>query len=146
MGRTQEAHSGRLSKRARTVIYIDSNVFIYAVGRSHPLRAEARDFFMQAGKKGERLVTSAEVLQELMHVYLPVGRTQTLDAALELASKGVDRVIPIELETVMLARDLIGAHPGLTARDLLHLAVCQINKIKELKTFDRNLLAAFRKS
>ena len=85
------------------------------------------------------------MLQELIHVYLPVGRTRTLYAALELASRGVDRVIPIELETVMHARDLIGAHPGLTARDLLHLVVCQIHKIKKLKTFERNLLAASRK-
>lgn len=79
----------------------------------------------------------------MLHVYLPVGRLATLDAALELATKGVDRVIPISSETALLARDLADRHPGLTARDLLHLSVCQLNKIKELKTFDRNLLSAF---
>jgi hypothetical protein len=127
------------------MIFVDSNVFIYAVGRSHPLKTEAQNFFLDAGNKGKRLVTSAEVLQELLHVYLPVDRMQTLDAAMELATQGVDRVLPIESAAVLHARNLINNFPGLTARDLLHLSVCQLNKIKELKTFDRNLFAAFKR-
>ena len=107
------------------MIFVDSNVFIYAVGRSHPLREEAQNFFLLAGEKGIRLATSAEVLQELLHAYLPVGRMVTLDAALELATRGVDRIIPINSETVILARHLADRHPGLTARGLLHLSVCQ---------------------
>lgn len=125
------------------MIFVDSNVFIYAVGRSHPLREEARRFFLESGDTGKRLVTSAEVLQELLHVYLPVGRMETLDVALELATLGVDRVIPIDAETVLHARHLARRYPGLTARDLLHLSVCQRHRIKTIKTFDRNLSAAF---
>jgi len=128
------------------MIFIDSNVFIYAVGRSHPLRSEAQNFFLEAGRMGKRLVTSAEVLQELLHVYLPVGRMETLDAALDLATQGVDRIIPIDKKSVVHARRLSDIHPGLTARDLLHLSVCRINKIDVLKTYDRNLAAAFQKS
>ena len=127
------------------MIFVDSNVFIYAVGRSHPLKAEAQNFFLDSSNRGKRLVTSAEVLQELLHAYLPVERMETLDAAIELATQGVDQVIPIDSSTVLLARNLIDNFPGLTARDLLHLSVCQLNKIKDLKTFDRNLLAAFKR-
>jgi predicted nucleic acid-binding protein len=127
------------------MIFVDSNVFIYAVGRSHPLKAEAQDFFLDSSKKGKRLVTSAEVLQELLHAYLPVERMKTLDAAMELATHGVDQVIPIDSAAVLHARNLVDNFPALTARDLLHLSVCQLNKIKNLKTFDRNLLAVFKK-
>jgi hypothetical protein len=127
------------------MIFVDSNVIIYAVGRSHPLKAEAQNFFLDCSKKGKRLVTSAEVLQELLHVYLPVGRMETLDAAMELATQGVDQVLPIDSAAVLHARNLADNFPGLTARDLLHLSVCQLNKIKDLKTFDRNLLAAFKR-
>jgi predicted nucleic acid-binding protein len=126
------------------VIFVDSNIFVYAVGRSHPLRDEAQALFLESRKKGYRLVTSAEVLQELLHIYLPVGRMETLDAALELAVRGVDRILPIEPETVLQARTLADRYPELTARDLLHLSVCRKHKIKELKTFDRGLRAAFR--
>jgi len=128
------------------MIFVDSNVFVYAVGRAHPLREEAQSFFLQSSQEGKRLVTSAEVLQELLHIYLPVGRMETLDAALDLATLGVDQVIPVNAEAVIHARHLVDKHPALTARDLLHLAICQMGKIKELKTFDRNLLAAFKKT
>ena len=127
------------------MIYVDSNVFIYAVGRAHPLKAEAQNFFIDSSNRGKRLATSAEVLQELLHVYLPVERMATLDAAMALATQGVDQVIPIDSAAVLHARSLVDNFPGLTARDLLHLSVCQLHKIRELKTFDRNLLAAFKR-
>ena len=127
------------------MIYVDSNVFIYAVGRAHPLKAEAQNFFIDSSNRGKRLATSAEVLQELLHVYLPVERMATLDAAMALATQGVDQVIPIDSAAVLHARSLVDNFPGLTARDLLHLSVCQLHNIKDLKTFDRNLLAAFKR-
>jgi uncharacterized protein len=127
------------------MIFVDSNVFIYAVGRPHPLRADAQNFFFEAGKAGRLLVTSAEVLQELLHVYLPVGRYKTLDAALELATRGTDRILPVTSDMVLYARNLADSFPALSARDLLHLAVCRQNKVKKIKTFDRPLQAAFQK-
>ena len=127
------------------MIFVDSNIFIYAVGRSHPLKAEAQNFFVDSSQKGRRLVTSAEVLQELLHAYLPVGRLATLDAAMTLAAKGVDQILPIDSAAVIHARNLVNQHPGLTARDLVHLAVCHQHQVKKLKTFDRNLHAAFVK-
>lgn len=54
-------------------------------------------------------------------------------------------VIFVDLESVLQARALADSYPELTSRDLLHLAVCQINRITELKTFDRPLLTAFGK-
>jgi hypothetical protein len=128
------------------VIFVDSSVFIYAVGRPHPLRDEAQSFFIESRGESKRLVISAEVLQELLHVYLPVGRMETLDAALTLATLGIDHIIPIDSDTVLFARNLADRLPELTARDLLHLAVCKTNKIEELKSFDRSLVAAFNKS
>ncbi len=128
------------------MIFVDSNVFIYAVGRSHPLQEEAQRFFIEAAGQGMNLVTSAEVLQELLHVFLPVNRLETLDAALELATQTTSRIIPITPETVLYARHLIEQYIALSARDLLHLAVCQLENIREIKTFDRTLQAAFGKS
>ena len=53
------------------MIFVDTNVFMYAVGKAHPLRSRARDFFTGSIQNVETLCTSAEVLQELMHAYLP---------------------------------------------------------------------------
>jgi uncharacterized protein len=126
------------------VIYVDTNVLMYAVGREHPLRDEARSFFLEHLDSGEVLVSSAEVLQELLHAYLPVDRLETLDAALELARARIAEVWPVEASDVELARSLVGRHPGLGARDLLHAACCLRRGVERLKTFDRALAAAFR--
>jgi predicted nucleic acid-binding protein len=125
------------------VIFVDTNVLMYAVGREHPLREGAREFFLSALSAGESLVASAEVLQELIHAYLPVGRLQTLDAALTLAQGRLAQVWPVESKDVLLARSLFDSHPGLGARDLLHLASCHRRGVNRMKTFDRGLAAAF---
>lgn len=70
------------------------------------------------------LATSAEVLPELLHVYLPVGRTETLDAALRLAAD-LTTVWPIDASDVRAVRDLAVSQPGPGARDPLHLAICR---------------------
>lgn len=126
------------------MIFVDTNVFMYAVGRSHPLQAEARHFFQQAlTARGATLCTSAEVLQELLHAYLPVGRTATLDAALQLALGSAREIWPVEPDDVSAARAILDAHPALGARDLLHLACCRRRGVTRVKSFDRALASAF---
>jgi uncharacterized protein len=123
--------------------FVDTNVLMYAVGREHPLREEARSFWLEQAESGEVLVSSAEVLQELLHAYLPVGRLETLDAALTLARSRLGAIWAIEREDVELARSLVERHPGLGARDLLHVACCTRRGVERVKTFDRGLAAVF---
>jgi predicted nucleic acid-binding protein len=113
------------------------------VGREHPLKAEARAFFREHVGMRTRLVTSAEVLQELMHAYLPVRRERELDSALALVDAVFADVWPVEAEDVRLARQLTRNHPGLPERDLLHLASCRRRDVNTIQTYDRGLAAAF---
>jgi hypothetical protein len=125
------------------VTFVDTNIFMYAVGGPHPLRAEARRFFEESLQSARALVTSAEVLQELLHVYLPVNRGATLDATMALVDGMVERIWPVEAADVRLARALATEHPGLGARDLIHLASCRRRQVAEIMTFDRALAAAW---
>ena len=125
------------------MIFVDTNVFMYAVGRAHPLRDEAREFFLEHLSSGESLASSAEVLQELTHAYLPVNRLRTLDAALDLARGRLSAIWAVEREDVELARTLVETHPELGARDVLHLACCTRRNVNRVQTFDRQLAAAF---
>ncbi|MBL38854.1 MAG: VapC toxin family PIN domain ribonuclease [Xanthomonadales bacterium] len=129
------------------MIFVDTNVFMYAVGRDHPLKAQARAVFEQAiAEPGKPLVTSAEVLQELLHVYLPVNRLQTLNHALELVARSVREVWSVEPDDVLEAIRLTESNPALGARDLIHLACCQRRGIRNIRTFDRALNSAFAKT
>lgn len=121
------------------MIFVDTNIFMYAVGRPHPLRGPAREFFAECIRSRTSLCTSAEVLQELAHAYLPVARTQTLDAALALIAKSRVEVWPLEQEDVTLARQLHEQYPTVGARDLCHLASCRRRGVNEIRTFDQAL-------
>jgi predicted nucleic acid-binding protein len=124
------------------VVFVDTNVFVYAVGRPHPLRDESQARLHAAVADGVSLATSAEVLQELMHIYLPVERLETLDSALRLAND-LTTIWPIDASDVAAARDLVASEPGLSARDLLHLATCRRYGASGIMSFDRGLLAAY---
>ncbi len=128
------------------MIFVDTNVIMYAVGRAHPLRDEARSFFETAmAEDRNQLCTSAEVLQELLHAYVPVGRWETLDAALTLAESCIPCVHSIDGEDVRAARTLAETNPQLGARDLIHLAVCRRHGVERIETFDRALASALKR-
>ena len=93
-------------------------------------------------RNGTPLCTSAEVLQEMVHAYLPVARFQTLDAAMALVLRSRVEVWPLQEEDVTLARQLHEQYPSLSPRDLCHLASCRRRGVSEVKTFDQALRAA----
>ena len=123
--------------------FVDANVFMYAVGGPHPLQPAAWDFLRRSYSSGSPLCTSAEVLQELAHAYLRVGRADTFDRAVALVRMYGIEVWPLEHDDVLLARQLHEQHPTLSARDLCHLASCQRRGIGEMMTFDQGLASAF---
>ena len=125
------------------MIFVDTNVFILYVGRKHPRRSQARAFLEGAAERGQRLVTSSEVLQEILHYYHRHRRALAMDAAFELTDRTVSDVWSVEHADVLLARSLAQRYPGLEARDLVHLACCIRREPRDLVTFDRGLAAAW---
>ena len=123
------------------MIFVDSNVFMYAVGRAHPLQPAARQFFRESLEGGVELVISAEVLQELAHTYLRVGRLGDFDEALQRIVDLQITVWPLEQEDVELARILSEQYPRLQAKDLCYLASCQRRGVTEIMTFDEAFAA-----
>ena len=116
---------------------------MYAVGREHPLKRVSRESFDRAAINGDSLVTSAEVLQELGHAYLPVNRLSELDSALSLLSRFDIEVWPLEADDVTLAWQLHEDYPYLSARDLCHMASCRRRGVRDVMTFDQSLRGAF---
>jgi uncharacterized protein len=76
------------------VILVDSNIPMYLVGADHPLKNDARRLVERCLLDGERLVTDAEVLQEILHRYVAIRRRDAIQPALEvLLERRLDRVI-----------------------------------------------------
>ena len=118
------------------MIFVDSNVPMYLVGAPHPHKTDAQRLLEQCVADEERLVTDAEVLQEILHRYAAIGRRDAIAPAFESLLAVVDEVFPIELADVERARDVLLATPQLSARDAIHAAVMERRKVGTILTFD----------
>lgn len=121
------------------MILVDSNIPMYLVGADHPNKARAQAVLEAAVTRNERLLTDAEVLQEILHRYVAIGRRDAIQPAFESLLGVVDEVLPIGLAEVQRARDVVLADLGLSARDAIHIAVMEQHGIDEIMSFDTGL-------
>lgn len=120
------------------MILIDSNVPMYLIGVEHPHKADARRRLERAVAEHRRLVTDAEALQEILHRYVAIGRRDAIQPCFEVVLELADEVLPVTLDTVATAREIVIGHPRLTARDAVHLAVMREHGIEQILSFDRH--------
>lgn len=119
------------------MILVDSNIPMYLVGASHPHKLDAQRLLESALSAGERLVTDAEVLQEICHRYVAINRREAIQPAFDAILGVVDDVLAIERTDVERAKDTVLRYRSLSARDALHLAVMARRDIGQLMSFDR---------
>ena len=96
------------------------------MGAPHTLKAPCIQVLSLVADRSGAFVTDAEVLQEIMRRYLAQrawtrGR-EVLTRFAELMSGRVEAVYALDVEAAVLLAD---AGRGLSARDLIHLAVMQ---------------------
>lgn len=118
------------------MILIDANIPMYLVGAPHPNKDRARALVERAVLDREALVSDAEVIQEILHRFVALGRRDAIDAAIDVLVQITDDVLPIELADVRRASAIVKAG-SMSARDALHLAVMQRHDIDRIMTFDR---------
>jgi hypothetical protein len=119
------------------VILVDSNVPMYLVGAPHRHKADAERVLERLALDRRRLVTDAEVLQEILHRYRAIDRPDAIQPALDALLGLVDEVLPVDRESVMDAWAELAARWSLSARDALHVAVMRRHGIAEILSFDR---------
>jgi predicted nucleic acid-binding protein len=118
------------------VIFVDSNVPMYLVGAPHPHKADARRLLERAVGDGERLVSDAEVLQEILHRYVAISRRDAIQPAFDSLLGTVDEVYPVEAGDVERAKAIVLGSSRLSARDAIHVAVMQRRKVARILSFD----------
>jgi len=118
------------------VIFVDSNIPMYLIGAAHPKKTEAQVLLERLIAAGERLVTDAEVLQEILHRYAAINRRDAIAPAMQLALDIVDEVFPIEKGDVMRASEITQNRALLSARDAIHIAIMEGHAIRSILSFD----------
>lgn len=120
------------------MILVDSNVPMYLIGAAHPHKVDARRLLERLVADRRRLVTDAEVLQEILHRYVAIDRRDAIQPCFDVLLDVVDEVLQVDLATAQRAREIVLGKPELTARDAIHLAVMQLHDIREIASFDRH--------
>ena len=118
------------------MIFLDSNIPMYLVGAPHPNKDAARRLLEQVIAQGSRLVTDAEVLQEILHRYHAIQRPDAIQPAFDLLRGVTDEIFPIEPADVERAKNLLLGLPGLSARDAVHAAVMRRRGVGRILSFD----------
>jgi hypothetical protein len=118
------------------MIFVDSNIPMYLVGTPHCHKIDAQRLLEKLVSDRERLVTDAEVLQEILHRYVAIDRRDAIQPAFDALLGVVDQVLPIDQAAAERAKTLLLGSWQLSARDALHLAIMHEHRIEQILSFD----------
>jgi hypothetical protein len=117
-------------------VLIDSNIPMYLVGADHPHKDGAQRRLDDLITRNERLITDAEVFQEILHRYTAIKRPEAIQPAYDALLGVVDEVLPVGLVEVEEAKRIVLGQYGLSARDAVHLAAMHSHGITRILSFD----------
>ena len=109
---------------------------MYLVGAQHPLKTDAQRLVERLISDRERLVTDAEVLQEILHRYVAIRRQDFIQRAFDSLLGIIDEVFAIDLAAAERGKEIVLGNPRLSARDASHLAVMELQGIDRILSFD----------
>ena len=118
------------------MIFVDANVPMYLIGAEHPHKTDAQRLLERAVSDRDRLVTDAEVFQEILHRYTAIDRRDAIEPAFSLLHALVSEVFPIDSAVVDRAKAIVLGHPALSARDAIHVATMEVHEVAKILSFD----------
>lgn len=109
---------------------------MYLTGAPHPHKTEAHVLLERLIAGGQRLVTDAEVLQEILHRYTSINKREAIGPTLQVTIDIADEVFPIEKADVLRAGEIAQNPASLSARDAVHIAVMERHGVHSIFSFD----------
>ena len=109
---------------------------MYLIGAPHPHKTESQVLLERVIAEGQRLVTDAEVLQEILHRYTAIDKREAIGPALQVTLDIVDEVMPIEKAEVLRAGEIVQNRALISARSAVHIAVMERHAIRSILSFD----------
>src|SRR5207245_4925937 len=123
---------GRLRRWYAFLQLVDSNVPTYLAGAPHPPEADAQRLLEDLISDRQRLVTDAEVLQEILHRYVAINRRDAIQPAFDALLGIADEVLAVDRATAERAKEIVLGHKKVSARDAVHLAVMERHGIERI--------------
>ena len=128
---------GLMERIGERRVYLDANVFIYAVEHVHPYAESLRPLIEAVGRDAVQAYTSELTLAEVLVIPLrdgPAGLQAEYEVAVQ--SRGGLSVMPITRDTLVEAARLRAALPTLKLPDAIHAATARLHGCEVLLTND----------
>ncbi|PYT65720.1 MAG: VapC toxin family PIN domain ribonuclease [Acidobacteria bacterium] len=106
------------------------------MGAPHPGKNDTLQILERLASERQRLVTDAEVLQEIIRRYIAIHRRDAIQPGFHALLRITDEVFSIDRAAAERAKEIILSHPRLSARDAIHLAVMEQHGVDRILSFD----------
>jgi predicted nucleic acid-binding protein len=117
-------------------VFLDTNIFLYAAGASHPLREACAKVLRRVADGSLDATINSEVVQEVLYVLTRRGRRdEALKLAGHLTSLFPD-LLAVTRDDVVGACALLRQYPGLSVRDAIHAGAMLRNGLRTVVSGD----------
>ena len=116
--------------------FIDTNIFIYAKSKDHPLKPACVSMIQRIGKNEITAIVNTEVMQEILYRYQSIKNVPLGISLVKEAIQICSLILPVTAADLSLALDILEAHPQIQTRDAFHAATMIHNGIKEILSTD----------
>ena len=120
------------------MVFIDSNIFMYAAGSAHKNKIPSVRFLHLVAARAMEGCINTEVLQEVLHRYRYIKRWEEGKEVYNLIKKIIPIVIPVDMPILDTAYDLLDKYPDIYARDAVHTATILHHNISLIVSYDRD--------
>ncbi len=117
--------------------FVDTNIFMYAVGADHPYKVPSLRFFETVAQGKGEIAISAEVLQEILYRFWAIRRMDEGFQLFDYAQSLCHWVLPVTQEEVQKAKELMVGIPKISPRDAIHVATMKKNRISTIISYDQ---------
>lgn len=119
-------------------VYLDTNVFVYAIGGESPRREPSRAVLRAVAERRLAGETSAYTLQEIVRQRRRRGDTKATARAREAAA--LCAVLhPVDRDVASTALDVVDRHPGLDIADAVHVSTAVTHGVSIMVSADGDL-------
>ena len=119
-------------------VFVDTNIFIYASGDSHPHKNPSQHILERIARGQIKAVTNTEVLQEILYRYWAVKDRNRALLVFDACVKIVPIILPVTRQDVLKAREVLGQYPSIEPRDAVHAGVMLNRGIKTIYSYDKH--------
>lgn len=115
---------------------IDTNVFIYAVGRQHKYKESCVELVNKLERGEIEANIDTELHQEILYRFWQVKRPREGIAIVDRLLVGFPTPFPITFDVIGIAKDIFATVPELAPRDAIHGAVVIVNRLEGIISTD----------